>query len=207
MSIKSQVGDPAPLIQPKSAVSTPAVIKTDTDSRRIYLTGDFNEDKAEKIVTSCLDLEAKDPLKDIMIYIDSYGGIVHSFFSMHDTIKMLRCKVATIGIGKTMSCGFLLLISGTPGYRFITPNARVLIHRVSGGAFGSVTDMEDEVQEALRLQKMAFNLIVDYTKITKSRLEKIMERQSYFSSKEALEMGIVDEIVASNTQIYRKVNV
>jgi len=182
------------------------VIK-DPDSRRLYFTGDVNEDKAEKVVTGLLDLEARDPMKDILLYIDSYGGLADSFFSMHDAMRMLRCNVATIGIGKTMSCGFLLLISGTPGYRFITPNARVLIHKLSAGTFGNVSEMEDDVNAALDLQKRICKLIVDYTKISKKKLEKIMERQTYLSAKEAKEMGIVDEIAESNSQIYKKVKV
>lgn len=181
--------------------------KTENESRRLYYTGTIDEAKCEKIVTGLLDLEAQDPTKDILFYIDSYGGFVDSFFAMHDAMKMLRCNVATIGIGKTMSCGLLLLISGTPGYRFITPNARVLIHQVSAGTFGNVSEMEDDVKAALEMQKRICKLIVEYTKISKNKLEKIMERQSYFSAKEALEMGIVDEIAESNNQIYRKVKV
>jgi len=188
-------------------METPKPITPENNSRRIYFTGQFNEDKSEKVVTSLLDLEAKDPLKDILLYISSYGGLVDDFYAMHDALKLLRCKVATIGIGKQMSCGLLLLISGTPGLRFMTKNSRVLIHKLSGGAFGSVSEMEDEVNESLRLQKKVCEMIVDYTNITKSRLEKIMLRQSYFSPQEAKEMGIIDEILESNKNLYGKVNV
>jgi ATP-dependent Clp protease protease subunit len=99
------------------------------------------------------------------------------------------------------------LISGTPGYRFITPNARVLIHKMSGGSFGNVSDMEDDVKAALQLQKNICKLIVEYTKISKNKLEKMMERQTYLSAKEAKEMGLVDEIADHNSVIYKKVRV
>jgi len=177
------------------------------EGRRIYMTGEFNEDKAEKIITSLLDMEAKNPLKDIMLYIDSYGGYVDSFFAIHDTIRMLRCNVATISIGKTMSCGFMLLISGTPGLRFITQNSRVLIHEISSFNFGKVSEMETEINEVKRLQKKFTSLILQYTQISEKELEKIFRKEYYVDANECRKMGIVDHVITSNKDLYRKVNI
>jgi len=178
-----------------------------TSGRRIYMTGEFNEEKAEKIVTSMLDLEAKNPLKDILLYIDSYGGYVDSFFSIHDTIKMLRCRVATISLGKAMSCGFMLLISGSPGLRFIAPNSRVLIHEISAFNFGKISEMETEVNEVRRLQEKFTNLVLDYTKISKEELKKLFAKESYIDAEECEKLGIVDHIIVSNRDLYKKVKV
>ena len=115
-------------------------------NRLIYMSGEFNERKAEHIVSKLLFFECVNPVKDILLIIDSYGGIVDSFVSIHDTINLLRCNVATCCIGKAMSCGQLLLISGAKGKRFITPNSRVMIHEFTAGSYGKLTDNNNLIQ-------------------------------------------------------------
>jgi len=137
-------------------------------NRIIYLTGTIDEPKAEAVITKMLQYESKNSEDDILFYIDSYGGMVDSFVSIHDTIKMLRCNVATICIGKAMSCGQMLLISGTKGKRFITPNSRVLIHQLSFGTEGKLKYIENNVKENQRMNKEVWEkYIVKYTHITK----------------------------------------
>lgn len=181
--------------------------KSEASGRRIYLTGEFCESATEKVVTNLIDLEAKNPLKDILLYINSYGGIVDDFFAMHDAMKMLRCNVATIGIGKQMSCGFLLLISGTPGLRFATANSRILIHQVSSGFWGPLSQIKDEVDAVKILQERINEIILKYTKIKKSKLEKIMERQYFVYPPEAKELGIIDDVIDSNMDLYSKIKI
>lgn len=176
------------------------------DNRIIYMNGEFNEDKAKEIITKMFTLEAKDPNKDILMYIDSYGGFVHSFLAIHDVMKILRCNVATVAIGKTMSCGQMLLISGAKGKRFITPNARVLMHEIASGAFGKLSDMEVDINETRALSTIIENIILKYTKIKKKDLQEIMSRDSYFSAKEALKLGIVDYIVHKPQDLYGRIN-
>lgn len=175
------------------------------DNRIIYMSGEFNEDKAKEIITKLFTLEAKDPSRDILMYIDSYGGYVHSFLAIHDVIKMIRCNVATIAIGKTMSCGQMLLISGAKGKRFITPNARVLMHEIASGAFGKLSEMEVDINETRALKKIVEDLIVKYTKIKKTDLKQIMTRDSYFSAEEAVKLGIVDHIVHKPNDLYSRI--
>lgn len=182
-------------------------IITDSKNRRIYLSNDLTEEKAEKVVTSLLDLEADDPTKDILLYVDSYGGYVDSAISIHDAMKMLRCKVSTVCIGKAMSAAAFILMSGTSGYRFITQNSRVMIHQVHSFNFGNVSQLDNELDEVKRLQERLFNLTIKYSKISEKKLTKIMEKDSYFTSEESLDLGIVDQIVKSNSEIYSKIKV
>jgi len=176
------------------------------DNRIIYMSGEFNEATAKDVITHLITLENKDPSKDILMYIDSYGGQVHSFLAMHDIIKMLRCNVATVAIGKTMSCGQMLLISGTKGKRFVTPNARVLMHEISNATWGKLSDLEVDINETKELRKILEDMIVKYTKIKKSELKKIMVRDSYFSAQEALKLGVVDHIIYHPKDLYKRIN-
>jgi len=167
----------------------------DNENRFIYMKGDFNEESAHKIVKSLFELETKDPLSDITIFIDSYGGYLDSFIAMHDAIQLCRCDVATVCLGKAMSCGQMLLISGAKGKRFITPNSTVLMHPLSMGSYGNIHEIENEAQEGRRLQNMMQSMITKYTKINKTQLKELMSKDSYIPAKEALALGIVDHIV------------
>jgi ATP-dependent Clp protease protease subunit len=177
------------------------------EKRIIYMNGVFDEDKAKDVITKLLILESKDPTKDILLYVDSYGGYVHSFLAIHDAIQMMRCDVATICLGKAMSCGQLLLMSGTKGKRFITPNSRVLVHQISSFAFGKINDMEVDIEESKELQKIIESMILKYTKITAKKLKSIMKVDSYFSSKQTVELGIADYIITTPSVLYKRIKV
>jgi ATP-dependent Clp protease protease subunit len=179
------------------------------DNRIIYLSGDFDENKSKDVIDKILKLEAKNPNKDILLMIDSYGGYVHSLLAIHDVIKHItRCKVITLGIGKQMSCGQLLLISGEKGARFATPNSRILLHQISSVTFGKLADMEVDIDESRKLQVIIENLIVKYTKISKKELTELMKIDSYMSAEEALKLGIIDGIIKKPSDLYKhpKVN-
>lgn len=188
-------------------VDTPKTNGTTLDDNRIiYMSGDFNEDKAKDIINRMFTLESKDATKDILMYIDSYGGYVHSFLAIHDVMKLIRCNVATCAIGKTMSCGQMLLISGTKGKRFITPNARVLMHEIFNCACGKLSDLEVEINETKAIKKIVEAQILEYTKIKKQDLKEIMLKDSYFSAQDALKLGIVDYIVTKPQDLYSRIN-
>lgn len=183
--------------------------KSVLDSNRIiFMNGFFDEDKAKTIMERLLTLEAQDPRKDIIMYIDSYGGHVHSLLAIHDVIKNLcRCDVATVCTGKAMSCGQILLMSGTKGKRFATPNARILVHEVGGGTFGKLSEMEIDINENKELQKILEGLFIKYSKLKKEDLNKLMQRDSYLSAKEAIKYGIIDSVVETPTMLYKKLNI
>ena len=167
------------------------------NNRLIYLGGNIEEPKAEAIVCKLIQYECRAPGKDIILYIDSYGGMVDSFIAIHDTIRSINSPVSTICIGKAMSCGALLLMSGTPGRRFITPNSRVCIHEISMFTGGKLAETETDVKEMKRQQVQLEKIILRYTKIDNTKLAKMMLKDTYFSATEALKNGIVDHVITS----------
>lgn len=175
-------------------------------SRLVYFSGAFNETKACNIISHLLALDTADPTKDIVMYIDSYGGVVDSFIAIHDAIKMLRCNLVTVCIGKAMSCAAMLLMTGTKGRRFITPNSRILLHQITTIHYGKTTDLVNEMKETKRQQKLLESMIIKYTKIKRSDLKKILEYDSYFSSQQALKMGVVDYIIKKPEDLYSRIN-
>jgi len=179
------------------------------ENRIIFMNGEFNERKAELIIARMFQYECMDPSKDILLIIDSYGGFVDSFIAIHDAMKLLRCDVATICVGKAMSCGQMLLVSGTKGKRFITPHSRVLVHQISSFSGGSLKDMEIDITESKRLQKEVFEkLILKYTKIKAGQLKAMMEKgDNFFDAKKSLELGLVDKIVNTPKDLYGILNI
>ena len=178
------------------------------NNRIIFMNGDFTETKAEQIITKLLQYECQDPTKDIIMFIDSYGGYVDSFIAIHDIIKLLHCDVATVCIGKAMSCGQMLLMSGTKGKRFITPHSRVLLHEISSWVSGKVTAMEIDLVENKRIQKDVFEkLILKYTKITRKQLDNMLGNDAYMDANKCIELGVVDHIAATSSQLYKYLNI
>lgn len=177
-------------------------------NRIIYMSGEFNEQKTEMIVSKLLQFECTNPSNDILLIIDSYGGSVDSFVAIHDTINLLRCDVATCCIGKAMSCGQLLLISGKKGKRFITPNSRVMIHEFSAGSYGKLTDIEISIKENKRLQKAIMEtLIIKYTNLTKKQLVAMKGRDTFLTAKECCDKGLVDHIITKPSVLYKNINI
>ena len=178
-----------------------------SNSRVIYLTGIIDELAAKTFVERLVELECQSPGKDILIYIDSYGGAIDSFIAMHDAIKLMRCPIATVCIGKAMSAGLLLLISGTPGKRFITPNSRTMMHEIWGHSFGKLSEMDNDIQETKRLQKLIEGMILRYTKLTRKSIRDFMMQDSFFNAEQTMQLGLVDHIIDNPHKLYRIVNV
>lgn len=168
------------------------------EQRIVYLTGPVSE-LSINIANAQLISLAESSDKSITLVISSYGGSIHDMFSLYDTIKSLSCPVHTVGMGKIMSAGVLLLASGEKGKRLIAPHATVMIHAVSSGMYGNVFDLENELAETKRLQKMLSECLVAETKITKTQMKQIMSSKTdtYISAREALKMGIVDKVMKS----------
>jgi ATP-dependent Clp protease protease subunit len=134
----------------------------------------FTEIKVREVVKNLLELEVKEPQKDIILFIDSHGGFIDSFFAIHDAINLISSDVATVCLGSALSCGALLLMSGKKGKRFITENSRVLIHEISSGSIGKLSDMDIDLKESQRLQKKIEKMIFEYTKIKEDTYTKPM---------------------------------
>jgi len=164
--------------------------------RIVMLDTDVNEHSASLLVAQFLFLESQGN-EDISFFINSPGGVVTAGMAIYDTIQFIKCDVATIVMGQACSMGSLLATAGAPGKRKILPNARHMIHQPSGGARGQATDMLIQVEEILEMKKNLTQIYVNHNSKGKTFDEfySAMERDNYMSAQEALDFGLVDEII------------
>jgi len=180
--------------------------------RSITLYGDVNEAMAAEVVQALLYfdhtrmktvetkegelLEIPRPMK---VYVSTHGGVVSDMFSILDVMDDVkhRCDIETIGLGKVMSAGVLLLAAGTKGKRKIGRNCRVMLHSVIGSQYGSFANLENEMQETKAMQDLFFQYLCTHTKLTKPKIKKLLipNVDIYLSAEEAIEYGIADEIL------------
>lgn len=163
--------------------------------RIIFLGEDVNEHTANLIVAQLLFLAGEDSKKDIMLYINSPGGVVHDGLAIYDTMQFIKPDVQTIGIGLQASMGAFLLSSGTKGKRFMLPHARVMIHQPSAGTQGKVTDMEIDLKESIRLKKLLTEILSKNTGQKPDKVLADMERDYWMTAEEAVKYGLVDDII------------
>ena len=168
--------------------------------RIILLGSPINDDVANIIVAQLLFLDSEDPTKDISFYINSPGGNVTSGLAILSTMGLISAPVSTVCVGQAASMAAVLLACGTKGKRFALPYSRIMTHQVRGGTEGTGTDMEIQLKEALRL-KTTLNQIL--SERTGQPLEKVVadnERDYFMGPEQAVEYGLVDEIMARKAQ-------
>ncbi|MBS0253903.1 MAG: ATP-dependent Clp endopeptidase proteolytic subunit ClpP [Proteobacteria bacterium] len=165
--------------------------------RIIFVTGEVEDHMASVIVAQLLFLESENPSKDISMYINSPGGVVTAGMAIHDTMKYIKPKVATVCIGQACSMGSFLLAAGEPGMRVALPQARIMIHQPSGGARGMASDIEIQAKEILRLKHTMHELYADYTGKTVKQVAEAMDRDTWMSAEEARDFGLVDKVFAT----------
>lgn len=165
--------------------------------RIIFLTGGVDDGVSSLICAQLLFLESENPTKDISFYINSPGGIVTSGLAIYDTMRYIRPDVSTVCIGQAASMGSLLMCAGTKGKRYALPNARIMIHQPSGGAQGQASDIEIQAREILALRARLNNIYVEHTGQTLDVIEKAMDRDRFMTPDEAVQFGLIDEVVVS----------
>jgi len=165
------------------------------EDRIIFLRHPIDDEVANVIIAQLLFLAAKEPSKDIQLYINSPGGSVTSGLAIYDTIRFVACDVATICIGQAASMGAVLLAAGTPGKRSALPNSRILIHQVLGGAQGQAIDVQIQTEELLRVRDRINEILATHTGKTVKRIAKDTDRDYFMSAKEAQEYGLIDRII------------
>jgi ATP-dependent Clp protease, protease subunit len=165
--------------------------------RIVFVNGGVEDQMASVIVAQLLFLESENPKKDISMYINSPGGVVTAGMAIHDTMKYIRPKVATVCIGQAASMGSFLLAAGEPGMRVALTNARVMIHQPSGGAQGQASDIAIQVKEILRIRENMNSLYAKYTGKPIEDIAKAMERDNFMTAHEAKEFGLIDEVFDS----------
>jgi ATP-dependent Clp protease protease subunit len=164
--------------------------------RIIFLGTPIDDDVASLIIAQLLFLESEDPAKDIMVYINSPGGVVTAGMAIYDTMQYIKCDVSTICLGQAASMGSFLLAAGAPGKRIALPNSRIMIHQPLGGARGQATDIQIQAQEILRMKRYLTKLLSIHTKQDEEKLGRDMERDFYMSADEAKAYGLIDQVLS-----------
>ena len=166
--------------------------------RIVFLGSEINDDVANSIVAQLLLLDSENSEKDIMLYINSPGGVITAGMAIYDTMKLIKADVSTICLGDAASMGAFLLSGGTKGKRLALPNSRIMIHQPLGGAKGQATDIEIEAKEILRMKSMLNTLLAEHTGEKIETIKKDTERDNFMTAQEALEYGLIDKIITKD---------
>ncbi len=185
----------------------PTVIETTGRSERVYdiysrllkerivfIGYEINDVVANTIVAQMLFLEYEDPDKDILLYINSPGGVVTSGLAIYDVIKYVKPDVQTICVGSAYSMGALLLAAGTKGKRYILPHGKVMLHQPSGGATGQSSDIQIHAKEIIKTKTELNKILSEATGKSEEQIAKDTDRDLYMTAEEAVAYGVVDEI-------------
>jgi len=166
---------------------------------RIVMVGSpIDDEVANVVVAQLLHLESDDPDKDISLYVNSPGGDVYAGLAIYDTLTFVKPDIRTICVGVAMSMGAVLLAAGTKGKRNALPNAKILIHQVWTGQFGGqASDVEIRAREVLDLKHRVEQILADHTGQTLERVSKDTDRDHFMTAAEAVEYGLIDEVITS----------
>jgi ATP-dependent Clp protease protease subunit len=163
--------------------------------RIVFLGGQVNSDLANLIVAQLLFLDAEDPEKDIYLYVNSPGGGVNAGLGIFDTMNHIRPDVCTVCLGLAASMGAFLLSAGAKGKRYSLPHSRIMIHQPLGGAQGQATDIEIQAKEILYLKKQLNENLAAHTGQPLSRIEEDTERDFFMSAQDAVDYGLIDQVI------------
>lgn len=164
------------------------------EDRIIFLSGEIDDAVANTVVAQLIYLEAKDPQKDISLYINSPGGSVSAGLAIYDTMNYIKCDVSTICIGMAASMGAFLLSSGQKGKRYALPNSEIMIHQPLGGAQGQASDIKIAAEHILRTKQKLNSILSQNSGRPISEIEKDTDRDNYLSAQQALEYGLIDKV-------------
>ena len=165
------------------------------EDRIIFLGRPITDEVANVVVAELLFLEAKDPEKDIFLYINTPGGGVTAGLAIYDTMQYVKCPVRTICVGMAASMGAVLLAAGTKGKRYALPNSKILIHQPWGGAQGQAIDVKIHAEELIRTRDQINEILARHTGQPKEKIEKDTDRDFFMSAEEAKTYGLVDDII------------
>ena len=163
--------------------------------RIIFLGSEIDDDVANSIVAQLLLLDSENSEKDIMLYINSPGGVITAGLAIYDTMNLIKSDVCTICLGEAASMGAFLLSAGAKGKRMALPGARIMIHQPLGGAKGQATDIEIEAKEILRMKSMLNGILAENCGQSIDKIKEDTERDHYMSAQEACDYGLIDKVV------------
>ena len=203
------------MIDPSNVI--PMVIETGTRGERafdiyslllreriIILGTQINDQVANVIIAQLLYLEREDPDKDVSLYINSPGGIIASGLAIYDTMQLIRPDVSTICVGMAASMGTVLLCAGASGKRYALPNSTIHMHQAVGGAQGQAADIEIAAREIMRMQELIRTVIANHTGQKIEKIARDTDRDFYLNAEQAIEYGIIDEILTKPTKAAKK---
>src|SRR3954453_1280514 len=168
--------------------------------RIIFLGTEVRDENANAICAQLPLLAAEDPTRDIWLYINSTGGSVSAGMAIFDTMQFVQPDVATVAMGMAASMGQFLLSAGTPGKRYATPHARIMMHQPSGGIGGTASDIKIQAEQMLHIKKQMAELIAEHTGQSVDQIEKDSDRDRWFTADAAKEYGFVDHVIESASQ-------
>ena len=174
------------------------------ENRIIFLAGPISERTASVVIMRLLYLQSVKPDQPINLYINSPGGLVDQTLAIYDTMQFLGCDVGTYCIGQASSGAAIILAAGTKGQRYALPNAKVMLHQPYSGITGQAEDIRIQAEEILKDKKLLSGIIAKHTGQSAEKIEQETERDRYMNAKEALEYGLVDEILAEPDQDKKK---
>ncbi len=174
--------------------------------RIVFLGDEINDIVANIVIAQFLFLESEDPDKEIMLYINSPGGVVYSGLAIYDTMQHMRSPVSTMCVGMAASMAAVLLAAGQKGRRVSLPNARIMIHQPHGGARGQATDIEIQAREVRHLKETLADILANACGKSRDTLHKDMDRDNYMSAAAAKEYGLIDEVLAPRKKVVDEKN-
>ena len=172
--------------------------------RIVFLGSPLMDEVANTITAQFLFLESEDPERDIFFYINSPGGSVTSGLAIYDTMQYIKPPVSTVCLGQAASMGAILLAAGAKGKRFALPHSRIMIHQPLGGFQGTATDVDIQAREILRMREELNEILMRHTGQTLKKIEKDTDRDLFMSGKQALEYGLVDEVMVNRQHVDQK---
>jgi ATP-dependent Clp protease, protease subunit len=165
--------------------------------RIVFLGTEVNDDVANLVTAQFLFLESEDPEKEISFYINSPGGSVTAGLAIYDTMQFIKPPVSTLCLGQAASMGAVLLTAGHKGRRYALPHSRIMIHQPLGGAQGQAVDLEIQAREILRMREELNNIFVRHSGQKLAKIEKDTDRDMFMSPEQAVEYGLIDEVIVS----------
>jgi ATP-dependent Clp protease, protease subunit len=204
------MGSDTALLAHRAGLVIPTVIETGTRGERAYdlfsrllrerivmVNGQVDDDMASLVVAELLFLASENAERPINMYINSFGGVITAGLAIYDTMRSVRCPVATTCVGQTASFGTILLMAGDPGRRYALPHARIHLHQplIQGGLGGQVTDIDIHARELLHTRDVINDIIALHTGQPLERIQRDTERDFFLSAEAAKEYGIVDEVL------------
>jgi len=205
--IRSQ-GKPSDIVTPPTDLTIPYVVESTPRGERgydiysrllkeriIFIGTPIDDHVANLVIAQLLYLQSEDATRDINLYLNSPGGSVYAGLAIYDTMQYLKPDISTVCMGMAMSMAAVLLAAGAKGKRYVLPNSTVLIHQPLGGAEGQAADIEITAREILRLRRNIYEILAHHTGQPIERIMQDSDRNFYMSAPQAVEYGIVDEVL------------